>query len=136
MTFTALYPLLQVRDVAATAAFYRRHLGFAPVFESDWYVHLRGPEPRGVELAVIAFDHQTIPPQGRQPTSGLILSFEVEDAAQTAARLIEAGVEIAQALRDEPFGQRHVIAADPNGVLLDIITPIEPDPTWLAAQAH
>ena len=41
---------------------------------------------------------------------------------------------IVQALRDEVFGQRHFIAADPNGILVDVITPIEPDPDWLAAQ--
>ena len=131
--FTALYPLLQVRDVAATSRFYSTHLGFQPVFESDWYVQLRGGA-RGHELAIIAYDHETIPEPGRQPTSGLILSFEVADAAADAARLAEAGVAIIQPLRDEVFGQRHVIVADPNGILIDVITPIEPDPDWLAAQ--
>lgn len=131
--FNSLYPLIQVRDVGASARFYRDYFGFEPVFESDWYVHLRGGG-RGHELAIIAHDHETIPEPGRQPTSGLILSFEVEDAAADAARLAQAGVPIAQPLGDEVFGQRHVIVADPNGILIDIITPIEPDPDWLAAQ--
>lgn len=134
MKFNSLYPLLQVRDVAATAQFYRDHFGFTPVFESDWYMHLRGDAPVVHELAIIAFDHETIPPEGRSPSSGVILSFEVADAAQEAARLEAAGVRIAQPLRDEVFGQRHVIVADPNGILLDLITPIEPDAAWLAAQ--
>ncbi|WP_297103263.1 VOC family protein [uncultured Devosia sp.] len=131
--FNTLYPLLHVRDVAATSRFYQEHFGFEPVFESDWYVQLRGGAT-GNELAVIAFDHETIPPQGRHPTANLILSFEVEDAAADAGRLEQAGVSIVQPLRDEVFGQRHFIAADPNGILLDVITPIEPDPDWLAAQ--
>jgi hypothetical protein len=29
-------------------------------------------------------------------------------------------------LRDEDFGQRHFITADPNGVLIDVIKPIPP----------
>jgi hypothetical protein len=29
-------------------------------------------------------------------------------------------------LRSEDFGQRHFIVADPNGVLIDVITPIAP----------
>ncbi len=128
------YPLLQVEDVAATAAFYQTHLGLAPVFESDWYVHMRSTAREHIELAVIAYDHQTIPEIGRMPTTGLILSFEVEDAGAEYERLRSAGVPIAQPLRDEVFGQRHFIAADPNGVLLDIITPIEPDADWLAGQ--
>lgn len=132
--FSAYYPLLQVRDVAATSAFYQDLFGFTPVFASDWYMHLRaadGPQ----ELAVIAYDHDTIPEEGRMPTSGLILSFEVEDAAAEAARFAAKGIRIAQPLRDEPFGQRHFIASDPNGILLDVITPIAPDPDWLAAQS-
>lgn len=131
--FSNLYPLIQVRDVAATAAFYIQHFGFAPVFESDWYVQLRGGD-RQNELAIIGFDHESIPPAGRQPTSGLILSLEVADAAADAVRLADAGVPIVQALRDEVFGQRHFIAADPNGIFVDVITPIEPDPDWLAQQ--
>lgn len=134
MQFTSLYPLIQVHNVSATASFYRDHFGFAPVFESDWYVQLRGPSAAGHELAIIAYDHESIPPEGREPTRGVILSFEVEDAAETAAVLEAAGVRIAQPLRDEVFGQRHVIIADPNGILIDIITPIEPDADWLAAQ--
>jgi len=131
--FNALYPLLHVRDVAASSRFYQDHFGFEAVFESDWYVQLRGGT-KGHELALITFDHQTIPPEGRQPTANLILSFEVEDAAVEAARLEQAGVTIVQPLRDEVFGQRHFIATDPNGILLDVITLIEPDPAWLAAQ--
>lgn len=131
--FTALYPLLHVRDVPASSRFYQDHFGFEAVFESDWYVQLRGGA-KGQELALITFDHETIPPEARQPTANLILSFEVEDAAAAAARLEQAGVTIVQPLRDEVFGQRHFIATDPNGILLDVITPIEPDPDWLAAQ--
>ena len=133
MRLTGFYPVLLVTDVARTAAFYVEHFGFQPVFDSDWYVHLRASHA-AIELAVIAYDHNTIPPVGRQKTAGLLLSFEVDDAAAEYARLQAAGVPMLQPLRDEPFGQRHFIATDPNGVLLDVITPIEPDPAWLAAQ--
>lgn len=131
--FSAYYPLLQVADVEASARFYREVLGFSVVFSSDWYVHLRAPSG-SQELAVIAFDHDTIPPEGRKPTSGLILSFEVADAAAEAQRFRDLGIGIAQELRDEVFGQRHFIARDPNGILLDVITLIEPGAEWLAAQ--
>lgn len=134
MQMRSLYPMIQVSDVETTARFYERHLGFSRVFSSDWYVHLRSPATTVYELAVIAHDHETIPEAGRKPTSGLILSFEVEDAAAEHTRLLAAGVTIPQPLRDEIFGQRHFIAADPNGILLDIITPIDPDQEWLAAQ--
>lgn len=134
MLFTNLYPLLQVEDVASTADFYRRHFGFEPVFESDWYIHLKGNCESLHELAIINYEHDSIPQQGRVLSKGVILSFYVDDAAAEATRLEQAGIPIAQQLRDEVFGQRHVIVADPNGILIDIITAIEPDPNWLKAQ--
>jgi len=36
-----------------------------------------------------------------------------------------------QCCRDEDFGQRHFITADPNGVLIDIIKPIPPSAEFL-----
>ena len=131
--FSAYYPLLQVRELAASAAFYRELFGFTDVFVSDWYIHLRAPNGTQ-ELAFITYDHATIPPEGRVVTSGLVLSFEVADAGAEATRFATKGVKITQGLRDEVFGQRHFIAIDPNGILLDVITTIEPDPDWLVAQ--
>ena len=133
MNLTGSYPVLLVADVGQTAAFYQAHFGLEPVFASSWYVHLRATHTATVELAIMDYDHDTIPPAGRQKTTGLLLSLEVADAAAEYARLAPS-VPILQGLRDEPFGQRHFICADPNGVLLDVITPIEPDPDWLAAQ--
>jgi catechol 2,3-dioxygenase-like lactoylglutathione lyase family enzyme len=134
MKFTNLFPLIHVSDVAASAAFYQQHFGFVPVFESDWYVHLRGDAEEMREMALIDYRHETIPEAGRQPTQNFILSFYVDDAAAEARRLEAEGVTIAQPLRDEVFGQRHVIVQDPNGIFIDIITAIEPDPEWLASQ--
>lgn len=135
MRTTGFYPLLQVADVEVSAVFYETHLGFERVFSSNWYVQLRSKSRPAIELAVIAHDHETIPARGRGQTRGLILSFEVEDAGAEAARLAAAGVPVIQPLRDEAFGQRHLIAIDPDGVLLDLITPIAPDSHWLAANA-
>lgn len=131
----SLYPLIQVADVEVAARFYEHHLGFTRIFSSDWYVQLRATADHPFEVALIVYDHETIPPVGRGPTKAMILSLYVDDAAAEEARLAAAGVPIVQPLRDEVFGQRHFIATDPNGLFIDIITPIEPDPEWLAANS-
>lgn len=131
----SLYPLIQVADVEATARFYEQHLGFVRIFSSDWYVQLRASADHPFEIALIVHDHETIPEAGRGPTKAMLRSFYVADAIAEHARLAAAGVPIAQSLRDEVFGQRHFIATDPNGLFLDMITPIEPDPEWLAANS-
>ena len=136
MFMQSLYPLIQVPDVEATAQFYERHFGFVRIFSSDWYVQLRATADHPFEIALIVEDHETIPPLGRGPTKAMILSLYVSDAAAEHARIVAAGVQIAQPLRDEVFGQRHFIATDPNGLYIDVITPIDPDPEWLATNHH
>ena len=127
MKCTSYYPVLTVADVAATAAFYRAHFRFMPLFEANWYIHLQSAEDPSVNLAILDAGHETIPEPARGTHSGgVLLNFEVDDVDAEFARVRNAGLPILQALRDEDFGQRHFITADPNGVMIDVITPIAP----------
>ena len=132
MQITQFYPVLMVADVAATAAFYKRHFGFEPAFESDWYVHLTMPGPVPVNLAILDGTHETIPAVARGKVTGMLLNFEVADVDAVHAALSAAGLPILLPLKDEDFGQRHFITADPNGVLIDVITPIAPSADYAA----
>jgi catechol 2,3-dioxygenase-like lactoylglutathione lyase family enzyme len=133
MKTTSYYPVLMVHDVAATAAFYVEHFAFKPLFESEWYVHLQSSEDPTVNLAILNGEHETIPVEGRgQRAAGVLINFEVEDVDAVHDRLVAAGLPILRSLRDEDFGQRHFITADPNGVLIDVIKPIEPSAEYLA----
>ena len=50
-----------------------------------------------------------------------------------AAHLVgRAGLTEELSLRSEDFGQRHFIVAAPDGVLIDVITPIEPSASYAA----
>ncbi|MGD1888057.1 MAG: VOC family protein [Cohaesibacteraceae bacterium] len=135
MQSTQYYPVIMTDDVTGTASFYRQHFRFAPTFESDWYVHLQSTEKEAVNLAVLKGDHETIPAKGRGQVSGLLLNFEVENVDEIYERVSGADVPILLGLRDEPFGQRHFIAEDPSGVLIDVIKPIPPSPEFLAQYA-
>lgn len=132
MKTTSYYPVIMTADVASTAAFYVTHFRFRAVFEIEWYVHLQSTDDESVNLAVINKDHATIPAVARAPVAGLILNFEVDDPDAEFARVQAAGLPIHLALRDEDFGQRHFITADPNGVLIDVIKPIPPSAEFLA----
>ncbi|UVK41139.1 VOC family protein [Mesorhizobium sp. AR10] len=132
MKTTSYYPVLMTGDVAGTAAFYIEHFRFKSLFESDWYVHLQSAEDKRVNLGIVQGDHETIPEEGRGRTSGLLINFEVRDPDAVYERVIAAGLPILRSLRDEPFGQRHFITKDPNGVLIDVIKPIPPSPEFQA----
>ena len=136
MKTTSYYPVLMTGDVAGTAAFYVEHFDFKPLFESQWYVHLQSIDSSRVNLGVVQGDHDTIPEDGRGRTSGLLINFEVADPDAIYARVRAAGLPILRTLRDEPFGQRHFITRDPNGVLIDIIKPIPPSEEFLAQYAQ
>lgn len=124
-------PCLLVDDVPASARFYTEHLGFSPRLELSWFTTLTH-EDRPYELGFVQDGHETVPPcyRGRR-AEGLIIGLVVSDATEVDARLRAAGVPIVTPLRDEPYGQRHVIAADPNDILVDIVELIPPDPDWL-----
>lgn len=136
MKATSYYPVIMTGDVAGTTAFYVRHFGFTVMFESEWYVHLTSSEDETINLAILDGSHETIPEQGRGRVSGLLLNFEVEDVDAIHDRLVAAGLPVLRSLRDEDFGQRHFITADPNGVLIDIIKPIAPNAEYAAQYAE
>jgi len=137
MKATSYYPVIMTEKVAETAAFYERHFRFRPLFSSDWYVHLQSAEDETVNLAILDGRHETVPaPMRGRSVSGMILNFEVEDPDAVHAAAKAAGLPILTPLRDEAFGQRHFITADPNGVLIDVIRPIPPSPEFAAQYAE
>lgn len=136
MKSTQYYPVLMTDRVADTARYYEQHFRFTRLFDSDWYVHLQSLEDASVNLAILDGDHATIPEAARgSRAAGVLLNFEVEDASAEYQRVLDQGLDVQLALRDEAFGQRHFIVKDPNGVLIDVIQPIAPDAAYLAQYA-
>ncbi len=132
MKLVSYYPVICTQDVTATRRFYETHFDFAPAFESDWYVHLSKRDDPGVHIAIVDHRHPTIPDGYRKPVQGLLINFEVDDVDAEHDRLKAAGLDIRLGLRDEAYGQRHFVLADPNGVLIDVIKPIPPSPDFAA----
>ncbi len=125
MRITSTYPVLMTTDVASTTAFYRALFPFEVTFEADWYISLKLDT---WELAVLDARHETVPAEFRgRAASGLLLNFEVEDVDAQYERIVtRGGTPAVLPIRSEEFGQRHFIIAAPDGVLIDVITPIEP----------
>lgn len=125
MSWSSTYPVLLTTNVADTADFYRHHFGYTVTFEADWYVSLQ----RGQwELAILDKNHPTVPEASRgSAASGVLVNIEVTDVDAEYDRLVMRGnLEPVLTIRSETFGQRHFILAAPDGVLIDVISPIEP----------
>ncbi|USG62930.1 VOC family protein [Sneathiella marina] len=126
MHFTQFYPVIQTLNVSETTDFFRDNFDFQVIFEADWYVHLQSAENESVNIAILNGTHETIPMEGRGISSGVIINFEVADVDKVYSRAKKSGLPIILDLKDEDFGQRHFITRDPNGLLIDVITPIDP----------
>ena len=136
MKSTQYYPVLMTDRVAETARYYEQHFRFTRQFDSDWYVHLQSSEDEKVNLAILDGAHATIPAVARGGrAAGVLLNFEVDNVDAEYERVLASGLDVQLALRDEPFGQRHFIVQDPNGVLIDVIQPIPPSEDFLRQYA-
>lgn len=136
MKCNQFYPVIMTQQVATTAQFYVDNFRFSKVFDSDWYVHLQSSEDAAVNIAILNGGHETIPETGRGQVSGLLINFEVDDVDQEYQRAVANQLPILRSLRDEPFGQRHFITRDPNGVLIDVIKPIPPSKEFIEQYAE
>ncbi|MEU7893221.1 VOC family protein [Nonomuraea sp. NPDC049152] len=125
MKVSSFYPVLCTNRLQESRDYYTGLFGFEITFEADWYVSLRREQH---ELALLDPAHPTIPAGFRgSAAQGLLLNFEVDDVDAEWERLVVRGGQRAELeLRTEDFGQRHFIVADPNGVLIDVITNVPP----------
>src|SRR4051812_7396858 len=106
---------LCVPDVAAAVAFYRRLLDLDVLVDHGWDAELgTGARPL---LALITDGHETVPCELCSPARGLLLSFEVDDAARVAEAAGALGATVAWPLTEE-LGQRHLMVLDLNGTLV------------------
>ncbi|MEM7412325.1 MAG: VOC family protein [Myxococcota bacterium] len=129
---TSLFPDVCTDDVAACRDFYTRLLELKAVFDSDWYVQLQHPEDERIQLAFVQRAHDSVPATDQKPATGVLVTFECDDATAVHARAREQGVPIVQELRDEAWGQRHFMTRDPAGLLVDVVELIPPTGEYAA----
>lgn len=109
--------------MAETKKFYTEILDFGVSFENDFYLLLHTPNHQA-ELSFLAPKHPSQKPlfQPAFEGKGVYLTLEVEDVDSFYAEVKDKGVEIAVAIRDEVWGDRHFAIVDPNGIGIDIVT--------------
>ncbi|ADB52595.1 VOC family protein [Conexibacter woesei] len=132
---SSIFPVLMTDDVPRAHAFYADLLGLSELFVVDWYVALAAPEDNHVQFAIVARDHSSVPAAFRKRCAGVLVTVEVDDVDTIHARAVERGLPFHIPLRDEPWGQRHFITEDPDGVLVDVIKVIAPSPEYAALYA-
>lgn len=130
MSFEDVYTVFIVKDLDTSTQFYREWFGFEPVFQSTFFVLLRSPGASSFNIGLMSETHPSSPPSSPAMTakSGAFLTLQTADAKSDYDKLKAAGLPIYYHLKDEPWGQRRFGIIDPNGMYIDIVQQIEPQP--------
>ncbi|MCY1059836.1 VOC family protein [Nannocystis sp. SCPEA4] len=128
MQITGCAVSLTVDDVAASSAFFIKHLGFHEAMAADGFASLKRDDA-GMNVVLLRRGIEVLPPGFRdQRAAGVIVAFVVTDLAGEERRLQAEGVTITMPLREEPWGERLFQITDPNGVVVELVEWASPPP--------
>lgn len=109
-------------NVRESRDFYVRILECGVVYEgeNEWFVLLR---LGASELGFMKPGLETQAPVFRTayPGQGAWITVDVADVEAEYERIRTLGVPIEAELRDEPWGDRHFVIRDPNGIGIDVV---------------
>ncbi|MFI8460033.1 VOC family protein [Kitasatospora sp. NPDC085464] len=125
MQITRTAVSLTVEDVTSSAAFLKRHFGYAEEMSADGFVSLAHPGG-GTNVVYLRRGLEVLPEDQRHRIAdGVILAFVVEDVAAEERRLRAEGVTVTLPLREEPWGEKLFQVADPNGIAIELVEWVE-----------
>ena len=127
MQITSSALSLNVDDVAASAAFLKRHFGFDTEMAADGFVSLSRPDA-GFNLIYLRTGLETFKPPALagHKADGLLVAFVVDDVDAEYERIKAEGVEITTPIETEPWGERYFQVTDPNGVTIQLVQWVTP----------
>lgn len=124
------YTIVYVPDVTAALDFYTRAFGFERGFVSPegMYGELNTGSTTlsfaSESLGEAHFPHGYLRHSMANPPFGTELAFVTPDVASTLQAALDAGAHLLVAAETMEWGQTVAWARDPNGVLIEICTPI------------
>lgn len=121
MKITASAISLNVADVEASAAFAEKHFGFTRDMQADGFVSLSRPDA-GFNLIYLRTGLPSFRPESMKgAVHGVLVALVVDDIDAEYARLQAEGAPIVTPLQAEPWGERFLQVADPNGVVIQLV---------------
>ncbi|WP_425258869.1 VOC family protein [Rubrivivax sp. RP6-9] len=117
-------------DLGATRSLFENLLEFKVEFAADWFVSLKAPG--GGQLGVMKRTSEFVPKAHQQAPRGVMITVVVDDVEKAHAKARSLKLEILEAPRDLPYGQRRMLLRDASGALVDVSSPTAPvDPSYV-----
>lgn len=104
-------------------AFYTKLFDFTIDFDSDWFIHLISKD-KLLELGIIKRDNAIVPQAAQVSPQGFYITFVVDNADEVYDIAKAQNFEVIAVPEDTFYGQRRLLLKDPNGVVVDVSSPI------------
>lgn len=123
------YTIIYVPDVAQAVAFYQAGFGLALRFitpEGDYAEMETGATTLSFASEVLAASHgfDFAPNRPNTPPAGIEICLVTEDVPAAHARALATGAIELSPAKAKPWGQVVSYVRDPNGVLVELATPM------------
>lgn len=117
MNIRRVVPDIKSDRIDESRHFYAEILGFRIAMDMGWVITFASPSNPTAQITVMRDDHSAnVQPQ---------MSIEVDNVDEAHAKAVEQGVKIVYPLTDEPWGVRRFFVADPNGLIINILSHIQ-----------
>ncbi len=125
MTITRVAPCISSDRVAATRRFYIDLFGFQVATDSGSMSVLVAPDNPAARIVIVrtANPGRIAPPAAN--ASPVSLTIEVDDVDELHARAVAHKHPIVSPLAKEPWGVRRFQVKDPNGIVIEVASPLE-----------
>jgi catechol 2,3-dioxygenase-like lactoylglutathione lyase family enzyme len=114
MSIRRVVPDITSEHMDQSRDFYADFLGFHVAMDLGWVMTLRSPSNPTAQVILLRDDKTS----GPRPQ----ISIEVDDVDEVHAKAIDLGLRILYPLTDEPWGVRRFFVADPNGVVINLLS--------------
>jgi uncharacterized glyoxalase superfamily protein PhnB len=103
--------------------YYTKLFDFNVDYDSDWFVHLISKDKQ-LELGIVSRTSDIVPDEIKGSPKGFYVTFVVEKVDEVYVIARQEGFEIISEPFNTFYGQRRLLLKDPNGVIVDISSPI------------
>ena len=114
MSIRRVVPDITSERIDESRKFYTEFLGFEVAMDMGWIVTLASPSNPTAQITLLRGPASAAP----HPN----LSIEVADVDAVHAKAIALGLQLVYPLTDEPWGVRRFFVADPNGVVINVVS--------------
>ncbi|MGD1961761.1 MAG: VOC family protein [Fulvivirga sp.] len=111
------------KNLDESKVFYTSLFDFSIDYDSDWFIHLISKDKQ-LELGIINATHEIVPKSTQTRPEGFYITFVVEKADDIFQIAKNEGFDIVSEPTDTFYGQRRLLLRDPNGVIVDVSSPI------------